>query len=238
MFFFDAYKGIDQVARDKKLIDTTILVSRARVNPKLDSIRNASNSVLYQLQTFENNAQKEADKKNAASRETLFNLKQNNDSIYKRNINAYSKVATATLPERYYTIKRRYDSTLKVELSEYERYDSILTKCKTDLGTLLTESDKDKSLLIATAIKSNLRDLATSLKDTTLQTFMGQLNYREPTPLQLILMLQKYVLTGGELPPEMEEFRPLVRMSLLTSIVIDILPLLLSLLFARYARED
>lgn len=242
LFFFNVYKGTNQVARDKQLIDTAVTIADRAIRPRMDSITRASTVIINRLGTIEDSVANAVANRN---QENALTLKQRTEqarsegkelSEYDRRV--YTRAVPVNLPKYYYRLKNAYESSaLKNDSLFYGRNDSMLKHVTLLKNNLLTEKDSDKAEQLSLTIKSSLRTLAIDLKDSSLIRFTSELAYREPTPLELVINLQRFVFTGA-LSPAMEPFRPIVQVSLLTSIVIDILPLLLSFLYARYIRED
>lgn len=124
-----------------------------------------------------------------------------------------------------------------------------LAECKSMKLTLYNTSNTDSATRLSETIKIKLIPICNGSRDSTLQRYVKSLNPNKPTQLGSIKQL--YLFIGNRIAGKETTLNPggdqstydkdtdmLLNMSLSTSIVIDILPLLLSLLYAKFRRNE
>lgn len=235
LFFFNVYKGIDNVGRDKKIFDRAIQICENDITPRFNSIKDSCMMLQNTITAAYEKAHLDAVEQDDAARRTLINL-ASNGSANARDSVRLSKSAVVKIPKEYSSLKERYDTRFRIDSVAYYGYSLALDSVKEKFKTV-DKLTKDSAAICAQDIKYRLRYLLTSLNDTASQGIFKQLEYAEPTPLETIMLLRKFVF-GEEGDTQTKTYNELIKMALSTSIIIDILPLLISLLYARYERED
>ncbi|HEY0059681.1 MAG TPA: hypothetical protein VGB56_11120, partial [Flavisolibacter sp.] len=235
LYFFTNYKGTQQISREKVLMDSMIRVANDLITPKYTVLRDSSNSVIRKLESIKEEAARQANETDRQNELTLARL-QASGPVSENQKSKLTKAARVALPQNYHKLKDKYEATLWKEMNRYAGLDTAFERIKQKHNRLLSETNSDLALALSQSLRRELAALALNLGDSSLKALSVNLYYRDPTPLEQVIGLQSYVFTG-KLSPAMEPLRPLVQASLITSIIVDVLPLLLSILYAKYVRE-
>lgn len=124
-----------------------------------------------------------------------------------------------------------------------------LSKCKSMKLNLDNTSNVDSATRLSNLIKVHLIPICNASNDTTLKSYVALLYPNKPSSLESIKQLYRFIgyrIIGQDETKIIEnnnngydkDSEMLLMMSLSSSIVIDILPLLLSLLYAKFKRDD
>lgn len=238
LFFFSSYKGTDQIARDKIFFDSAIKAGTRYISPKLDSAKKNYAADTSELAGKYARAITNLNNKVAEKANTRAAMLNNNVQISEWENRRLLKVPELRLPKDYYDLQKKIYSTTRSIYNQTAEYDSLLKGCIEIYNRILITKNTNTCAIFSQQLKNRLVDLYTGIGDTSLIQFIPGLSYKEPTPLEFIKALQGYILGGGSLPEAIEPYRPLFRISLLASIIVDILPLLLSFLYGQYKRKD
>lgn len=144
------------------------------------------------------------------------------------------------------------NTTISKLQEEFNTTDTLLgqlRQCKLLKLTLDNVSNTDSATRLGSTIKVTLIPICNGSRDSTLQSFVALLYPKKPSSLESIKQLYRMIgdwLSGNEAGRDKntagatydKETEMLMHMSLSSSLVIDILPLFLSLLYAKFKRDE
>ena len=248
LHFYENQKVQNRLDIDKKLVEEIKLNCDSVIKPQYESAKNTVTTLIqtqnqkyiaFQTEqaTNQQTASNQIDAKikgakaieNTKDREKAFRSLPNSVKVP----TAKYKIDTTLIKN----ISKGIADTLKLSILKNK-----LSKADTLMAKLTNSRDRELQLVIMEDIKSTLKDVSNSSGSPLLQVRAKELLPNEPTQLESLEALYNYV---GEnifsLKPEKEtdeRTKQLVLMSLIPSVIIDLLPLLFSIVFAWWNRNE
>lgn len=253
LFFYEKIKNVESVNNDKEILPDIIKACDAYAKSNYDS-------ALKVLHTLDQRKRVKAAEDSANVHNRLnFALRKLTADSQNQRINRPDQFDHIQIEDRRAGIYKRYNYRVitlsQEELAAFEKAktDSLIyTKQLNEIGrcrklqaNLSRENNTHTAGKFCDSVKALLYPLCANSTDTTIQKMTGLIVTREMPQLESIKELYRYI--GRKLHiVEIEnndddktvENNMLITMSLSSSVVIDILPLLLSILYARFNRED
>ena len=248
LHFYENQKVQNRLDIDKKLVEEIKLNCDSVIKPQYESAKNTVTNLIQtqnqkylafqtEQETNQQTASNQIDAKikgakaieNTEDRERAFRSLPNSVKVPK----AKYKIDTILIKN----ISKGIADTVKFSILKNK-----LAKADTLMSKLTNSKDRELQLVIMEDIKSTLKDVSNSSGSPLLQVRAKELLPNEPTQLESLEALYNYV---GEnifsLKPEKEtdeRTKKLVLMSLIPSVIIDLLPLLFSIVFAWWNRNE
>lgn len=250
LFFYENLKIASNVESDKKNLSVVINACDSVITPKyetaLNNLRNINSRVSNAMTEDETNKQRRLESDKAALREQLsvgtISQEQYNNQFNYLKIKYRPKEIKRSVNEN-----ERFNKSYADSISYRVLLDTLQT-CKSRKLTLNNIINTDNATKLSNEIKMDLISVCNGSKDTTLMSYVKLLYPNQPSALQSIKQLYMFIgnkFVGNELKIADNSTQSydkdtdmLITMSLSSSLVIDILPLLLSLLYAKFKRDD
>jgi len=196
-----------------------INANETNANTQIAANTKSSESIIKLAQSLNNNNDKQAMLRRIPTGVKVKEVKFKTDTVL---INNLSRTSADTLK-------------FSILIQKLSFADTLMTK-------LTNSKDREQQLVIVEDVKVILKDVSNSSGSPLLQIRAKELLPNEPTQLESLEALYNYV---GEkifsLKPEKEideRTKKLVLMSLIPSIIIDLLPLIFSIAFAWWNRNE
>jgi|GEM_PF-1940440 len=250
LFFYEHLKTASNVEFDKKNLSVVINACDSVITPKyetaVNNLRNINSRVSNAMTEDETNKQRRLESDKAALREQL-----NEGTITQEEYNnQFNYLKIKYRPREIKRSDRENDLFNESDAAtiSYKRLLDTLQTCKNKKLKLdrITNTANAKSL--GDSIKMKLISVCNGSKDTTLMGYVNLLYPNKPSALQSIKQLYRFIgskiagkgttITDNSDQRYDKDTDMLIMMSLSSSLVIDILPLLLSLLYAKFKRDD
>lgn len=250
LFFYEHLKTASNVELDKKNLSVVINACDSIITPKYETAQNdltiIKSRVSSAMAEDETNKQRRLESDKAALKEQL-----NEGTITPEEYN--SSFNYLKIKYRPKEIKRseNENNTFSKSLADSIRYKGLLDTlqtCKSRKLTLNNTTNTDNATMLSNEIKMDLISVCNGSKDTTLIGYVKLLYPNKPSALQSIKQLYRFIgnkiagkettITDNSNQSYDKDTDMLIMMSLSSSLVIDILPLLLSLLYAKFKRDD
>lgn len=249
LFFYEHLKVAANVEYDKKNLSVVVDACDSIIIPRYDSAVHNLTSISSKM----NNAVSDAEANN--ERKLKHDQQQLDDQLNKGTITqeqynqSYNWLMIKYRPKEIKKSKND-NNVFNSSFADSIRYQKLLNDlliCKDMKLILDNTTNTDSASQLSNRIKMNLIPICNS--DTSLKGFVQQLYPKKPSALQSIKQLYRFIgnkIIGKNDVKLVEENEKrydedtdmLIMMSLSSSIVIDILPLLLSLLYAKFKRDD
>jgi hypothetical protein len=250
LFFYENVKCASNIEYDKKNLCTVIDACDSIITPKYSiSVVNLSR-IRSQLKSSiaENDLNSSRGFKfDSSALETQLQKGTIDPKTYKSKYNA---LQTRYRPK---AIKRSQEDNDAFNVSfadsvGYRKLLDELARCKSMKLDLDNANNTDSAGKLSKMIKIDLIPICNGSNDTKLKSYVKMLYPNKPSSLESIKQLYRFIgnkIVGNETQlVENEESNydkgsdMLIMMSLSSSLVIDILPLLLSLLYAKFKRDE
>ncbi len=248
LFFYESVQRADYVRIDKDHIDTVFAVC----NPLFAAREKTARAVLASMGTQRNyRTANDTMKRHQDHAKALAKLKIRRDEPPGMSDEAY-RDAKIRLEDRYgarsYSLtQKEIDSLDHVQgrVTKYHNINAELTSCAALRSRLENTFNTDEQADICDQLKNRLRVVCDHPEEKALEGKAALMVGKKRTSLEAVKDLYRFL--GSFHPGETrlpapdavtEEQDMLLKSSLASSIVIDFLPLLLSILYAKFGRHD
>jgi len=249
LFFYEHLKTASNVEYDKKNLSVVIDACDSIITPKYNTAVHNLTTITSKMKNAASDAETNNDRKLKHDQQQLDAQLVKGTITQEQYNQSYNWLMTKYRPK---DIKKseRDNNTFNSSFADSIKYQKLLedlSTCKSMKLTLDNIANTDSATRLGNRIKMNLIPICNS--DTTLKQFVQQLYPNKPSALQSIKQLYRFIgnkLIGNDDAQLVEasgkgydrDTDMLIMMSLSSSLVIDILPLLLSLLYAKFKRDD